>query len=172
MKADIQDLSATFDDMKTATLTIKVNKYAAKDLPTLDKPCTVEIIRKKKKRSLNANSYSWLVCDKIAQVLGVSRVDIYRKAIYDLKIGKIGVFKADAYKDLKRAWESNGLGWQTEVVGTKNGNIEVLLYYGSSVFNSEEMSRLIQWLVDEAEGLDIDVLTPNERSMLIERWGK
>ena len=116
MKADIQDLSVTFDDMKTATLTIKVNKYAVKDLPTLNKPCTVEIVRKKKKRSLTANNYAWLLCERIAGVLGASRVEIYRKAIYDLKIGKIGVFRADVYKDLKRAWESNGLGWQTEVV--------------------------------------------------------
>lgn len=54
---------------------------------TTDKEYTVEIKRKTKSRSLNANSYCWLVAQKIAVELSknsyTTKEDVYKKAIKD-----------------------------------------------------------------------------------------
>ena len=48
----------------------------------------------------------------------------------------------------------------------------LMLFYGSSSYNTQEMSRLIDWVVSEAEDQGIDASTPQERALLLEDWGK
>jgi hypothetical protein len=64
---------------------------------------------------------------------------------------------------LRRAWEQNGLGWQTEAMASKiNGCTNVILYYGSSTYDTKQMSLLVDQLVCEAKELGIETLPPDE----------
>ena len=69
-------------------------------------------------------------------------------------------------------WEENGIGWIAEKQLGNGITSVVRLYSGSSSYDTAEMARLIDWLVDEAKELDIDVLTPKERSLLLQDWSE
>lgn len=47
---------------------------------------------------------------------------------------------------------------------------KVISYYGSSVYDSREMSILINEIVDQVKGLDIETMTPEELNALNEEW--
>ena len=66
MKAVIKQLNAEILDMKTARLTMDVDKSVLENIPSTDKPLSVEIKVYRKKRSLSANAYMWVLLDKMA----------------------------------------------------------------------------------------------------------
>jgi hypothetical protein len=68
-------------------------------------------------------------------------------------------------------WEHNGLGWVTERSPSKiEGCTNVTLYYGSSTYDTAQMSRLIDLVIQECKQQDIDTMTPAERDRLVSLW--
>ena len=51
------------------------------------------------------------------------------------------------------------------------GYENVFAYYGSSTYNTTEMSRLIDYVVDEAKELGIETLPPEQLNAMKESWG-
>ena len=128
--------------------------------------------RYEKPRSLNANAYAWVLMDKLAKALKISKEEVYARAIK-----QVGVFEPisvdiAAYERFKRNWERQGLGWLVDRVIDDGVKVYFNAYYGSSVYNSQEMARLIDWIVEEAKLQGIDTMTPSERARLIDEWGK
>lgn len=123
-------------------------------------------------RSLNANAYAWVLMDKIAKALNITKEEVYSRAIK-----QVGVFEPisvdiAAYERFKRNWERQGLGWLVDRVIDDGAKVYFNAYYGSSVYSSSEMARLIDWIVEEAKLQGIDTMTPSERARLIDEWGK
>lgn len=130
--------------------------------------------KQKKKRSLSANAYMWALCEKIAQKQEsiTTKEDIYRAAIRQVGVWTdIGIIPV-AYETFKRDWERHGIGYIAEISETQKKWWRVRCYKGSSEYDTKQMARLIEWLVQEAEALDIDTLTPRERSLLIDEWDR
>lgn len=50
------------------------------------KPGNFEIKVKRKKRSLDANAYAWLLLDRIAEAVRLPVVEVYRKELMDLSL--------------------------------------------------------------------------------------
>lgn len=141
---------------------------------------TLEIKKKRKKRSLNANCYLWEMCNQLAVELSkdgeiYTKEDIYRDAIKRCGIYK--EFSELSPKDaqtLRHAWEMLGTGWITEQVDyTPDGkNVDIRCYYGSSQYNTRQMSRIIEFVVEECKQQGIDTMTEQERSLLLQEWNK
>ena len=131
-----------------------------------------EIRRKRKRRSLDANAYCWVLIDKIAAMTGVPKIEVYRQALQNIGgVSDLVCVSQNAFNRLKTGWEHKGLGWQCIGEPSKlPGCINATLIYGSSVFDTAQMSRLIDSLVQDAEALGIETLTDRERSLLIEQW--
>lgn len=128
--------------------------------------------RYEKPRSLNANAYAWVLMDKVARKLQISKEEVYTRAIK-----QVGVFEpisvdVAAYERFKRNWERQGLGWLVDKMMDDGVKVYFNAYYGSSVYSSSEMARLIDWIVEEAKSQGIDTMTPAERARLIDEWGK
>lgn len=72
------------------------------------------------------------------------------------------------------AWESKGLGWQSEVLRDSrlDGYTNIINYYGSSVYTTKEMSLLLDEIVTQAKELKICTMTPGEIQQLKEQWGR
>lgn len=138
-----------------------------------DKEVKVEIKRYSRKRSLDANAYCWTIIDKIAQKTGVKKSEVYRNAIREIGGVSTTVCVMDkAVERLKASWQAHGLGWQTETQESKiEGCTNVTLYYGSSVYDVDQMSQLINSLVQDAEALGIPTITPEEEERLVSMWG-
>lgn len=160
-----------------AYLMLKCDRKAAAsvcDSMTPGKKYQAEIKQYRKKRSLNANSYCWELCTKISEKIPVhSKEDVYRNAIRKLGIYKdfSGLSEGDA-KTLRTAWEKLGTGWVTEQVDymPDGETVVVRCYYGSSTYNTKQMSRLIDFLVEECKELGIETMSPQELKSLMEAW--
>ena len=127
-------------------------------------------LKKTKKRSLNANNYMWQLCDKIAYKIKSTKEDVYRHAVREVGAWFDTSCDADKADELCKAWETNGVGWFAEPILMGNRIASIRLYKGSSVYHSTEMNRLVDYIVEEAKGLGIDTMTPDEIKHLEAMW--
>lgn len=132
------------------------------------KPYELKIEKVKNKRSLDANGYAWVLIDKLAQKLRTDKTDVYRNAIKDIGgVSTMVCIKQDAAETMKREWEKRGVGWQVEEMPSKlKGCVNLILYYGSSVYDTKQMSALIDRLIEECKEQGIETLTPLELQRL------
>ena len=131
----------------------------------------------KEKRSNAANNYMWLLCSKIAEErskdkVKVTKEDVYREEISNLNVYQDDEIDPDKVKWRCAAWEKLGTGWLTERVDfTQDGNKEIIrFYYGSSQYNTRQMSRLINNIVQDCEALGIPTKTPDEIANMLSLW--
>lgn len=137
-----------------------------------DKEYILTIKEKAKKRSLNANNYFWLLCDKLAVKTGVQKTDIYRQYIKEIGgNNEILCIKNSAVDRFRKTWSETGLGYVTDIMPSKiNGCTNVIIYYGSSTYDSKQMSRLINLIVQDCKENDIPTLEDLEIERLCEAW--
>lgn len=137
-----------------------------------DREKTFEIKEHKEKRSLNANSYCWVLIGKIAEVLGNTKEEVYREYIKHKGIYRVITIDSKAAPTFIKLWNDKGLGWICETSETKiAGLIDVVAYYGTSSYNTKQMAGFIDYIVQEAKELGIETLTPNEIERLKTTWG-
>lgn len=137
----------------------------------------VEIKEPKKRRSLTANAYCWVLCQKLAEELSkngqyYSRNDVYKQAIEDCQAFQYVAVQTEHTDDFKRKWESKGIGWIARDVGScKNFDGRTFqVFHGSSSYNTQEMARLIDRLVDECKQLGIETKPQAEIDSLLKEW--
>ena len=133
-----------------------------------------EIERKRKKRSLDAKAYFFVLADKLAENLNMSKTEIYRNYIKEVGgVSEVVCVRNEAVEKLCKGWEHNGLGWQTDTMPSKiKGCTNVVLYYGSSTYDTEQMSRLINLIVEDCKVQGIDTKTPDEIANMLSLWGE
>lgn len=136
------------------------------------KTLTVDVKVKRKNRSINANAYCWALCTEIAKVIHSSKEEVYQQAIRNIGAFTPVPIKAEAVERYTEIWKAHGLGWVIDDMGdSKLPGYKVLAcYHGSSTYNTKEMSELIEFLVDEARNLGIDVISEADRALLMEDW--
>lgn len=135
----------------------------------------IDIKKYRKKRSLDANAYCWVLCDKIAKELSkdgaiTTKEEIYRDAIKNIGTFEPMIVEEKAFENFKRIWEKQGLGFLIQEVTRKDKCVKVHCYYGSSTYDTKEMSLLIELLVEEAKQLNIEVKTKQEIESLLNMW--
>lgn len=137
-----------------------------------DKVYALEVKEKKSKRSLNANSFCWTMIDKLAAKVNIGKTELYRHYIKEIGgVSETLCIQEDAVEKFCAGWARNGLGWQTDVISSKlKGCKNVIVYYGSSSFNTEQMSRLIDMIVQDCREQGINTMTERELSLLKEEW--
>lgn len=167
-------------DKAILSLTIDNKQEAIQCFDNLrnEEKLSVEISKYRKKRSLDANSYCWLLCTKLANKLSDEKVkytkeDIYRNAVKELGIYKdFPNMKQDDAKTLRHAWEMLGTGWIAEQVDfMQDGeNVVIRCYYGSSTYNTKQMSRLIDNIVQDCKSVGVPTKTPDEIANMLSLW--
>lgn len=125
-------------------------------------------------RSRTANSYCWELCEQISSASGVSVLEVYKDALRNIGKFKDAETPEADIETVKKEWEQHGLGWFVDRVdfGEKEDTVLLRFYYGTSVYNSSEMSKVIDFLVNEAEDMEITVLSERQRKSLIKRTDK
>lgn len=131
---------------------------------------TVSIERRAKKRSLDANSYAWSLIQKLAVVLNLPKEKVYREIIRgwgDFYCITLSESDAAALAD---KWSTKGIGWIAEPLWTNCGQTCLMLYPGSSTYDTKQMSRFIDAIIDECKEQGIETMTPAELEALKEEW--
>ena len=134
---------------------------------------TIKIGKFKNKRSLDANAYCWTLISRLSEKLNIPKSEIYRSAIKEIGGNSDTVCVQDkAVASLCDGWQRNGLGWQTDTMPSKiDGCINVILYYGSSTYDTAQMSRLINNIVEECKLQGIETKSQEELDSLLCQWG-
>lgn len=152
---------------------IKAVAWLSSLIPSLkDKKYKISVKEFKNKRSLDANAYCWVLIDRLSEVTGYDKETIYKNAIKEIGgISETVCIQNKAAEKLCHAWEYKGLGWQTETFESKiDGCTNVILYYGSSVYDTAQMSRLIDIIVQECKSQGVETMTPDELEILKTQW--
>lgn len=143
-----------------------------------------EIKRYRAKRSLDANAYYWTLLTKLAAILHTSNAEQHNRMlclygypeVIDGKHFLVVVPDTDEAQERVLKAEEYHLKPTSDV---REGNDGILyrtyiLMRGSSTYNTEEMSRLIDGLISECKDAGIpesEIATPDEKRILKERYG-
>ena len=175
MTGEIKDISIDYLTNKPQIILTLNERESLLSLEKLkgDK-LSVEIKKWRKKRSLDANSYCWVLCDRVAKELSkesiVTKEQIYKDAISQVGTFEPMIIEEKAYDNFKRIWEKQGLGFIVQEIARKDKCIKVHCYYGSSTYDTKEMSLLIEIIVDLAKSLDIETKPKEEIESLLRSW--
>lgn len=129
---------------------------------------SIEVKQYRERRSLNANNYAWKLITEIANVLRVSKDEVYLLMLkmygQSELISVLAHIPIDKYiKYFEEAGES-----------TLNGKLfkHYRVFKGSSEFDSREMAIFIDGIISDAKGMGIQTETPNQIAEMKARWGE
>lgn len=131
----------------------------------------VSIKKHREKRSLDSNSYSWILMQKIAEKLHTTKEEVYLQMLqrYSRSFTHI-IVKEKAIPKLKEQYRTViDLGEIT--VGNMTGH-QLQVYFGSSTFDTKEMSIFIDGIVSECKELGIETLPPAEIERMEKAWNQ
>lgn len=124
------------------------------------KPLDITIKEHRKKRSLNANALCWELCSQIGKAIipPLSKETIYQHAIKAVGEFTVLSIDLDAYIAFDKIWRAKGTGWFTEVIDESSPErVEIFAYNGSSTYDTLAMSKLIDYLIDEAQQMGLQI---------------
>ena len=145
---------------------------------------SLEIKKYRRKRSLDANAYHWVLVGKLAKVLCMSNAEVHNMALRgygqpEIYEGK-GVYMTIPDTDEARNKVDNAMDYHLSPTSqVREGNDGVMyrtykLLRGSHTYNTEEMARLIDGMITvckEAGIPDAEIATPDEKRILKEKYG-
>jgi hypothetical protein len=168
LKKPIQKLDYSFTPNGRMELRITIDKTDISEIINCEKPLEVYIDRIKEKRSLNANSYCWVLIGQIADILRASKEEVYFNMLKNYgQSTVVSVLSEINVTGFFKYYEEFGKG---EVKGKDFTHYKV--YKGSSEFDTKEMAILIDGVISEAQELGIDCRTPEEIEKMKALWGK
>lgn len=139
-----------------------------------DKEVRIEIKRYSRKRSRTANDFCWAICTDIGNALTppIPKEEVYRKAIKDVGEYEPLPIKDEAVETFRKRWSEKGVGWFAEIVDDSKipGYKLVFAYYGSSTYDTRSMSRLIDYLVQDAKNMGLKIPTSKEQEEMLNAW--
>lgn len=168
-KGSIVDISR---DWKTGRfrITFESMEDISKQLETItDKLLTITAKIFRNKRSRDANSYSWVLMQKIAEDQHTDKESVYLEML-----GRYGVFthiivRPSVVERVISEWRTvKNLG---EVTVSGQTGIQLQCYFGSSTYDTKEMSVFIEWIVSECQEMGIETATPDELERMKREWG-
>lgn len=161
-----EDAKQAFDDLKGCKkLSITIKKY-------------------RQKRSLDANAYYWVLITKLAKKISVSNPELHNMMLRmygqaEIIEGKAVYLTIPDTEEAERK-VNNATDYHLQATSqVREGNDGIMyrtykLLRGSHTYNTEEMARLIDGLVQcckDAGIPDSDIASPDEKRILKERYG-
>jgi hypothetical protein len=132
-----------------------------------NKEYILEVKEYRPKRSKSQNDFCWELCTQIAKKLQLEHITengrlITKEDIYCDHIERVGTSEfiaipTKAVPTFKKKWESNGVGWLVKVMESRiPGTTKLQCYYGSSTYNTEEMTILLNSIVEDCKMYGIE----------------
>ena len=149
------ELPAGVNDISGAKLTVTAKKY-------------------RKKRSLDANAYSWVLLDKMAKALGSTSEEVYEEMLRRYGYPLYDEDEKPVIISLKAGTDISALDIHLKLIGEGHVQDKLFKHYkvirGQSTYDTKEMSTFIDGIVSEAKELGIETLTPTELERIKAAW--
>lgn len=176
---NVDSPTVSIDYSRNVTLSFRVDPESCAALKLaydgfMDKPLILEVRRRTKRRSLDANSYLWVLCGKIAEAINSTKEEVYRSFVKDVGQYQILPFRADVADEIVRMWSDRGLGWHAEIIDDSkiDGYKRAICYFGSSVYDGPQMSILLSEVIQTAESMGIPTLPDKEIKDMKRKWNE
>ena len=115
------------------------------------------------KRSSQANKYFWEMLGQLCLEMGLDTIEEYKKRVRQLGVFRYWEIEKDNVKTFSKIWSSQGIAWFIDIVDIAGNNkIGINAYYGSSSYNSKQMAKLIDGVVQDCQAIGIETKTPEE----------
>lgn len=167
----IKDVSR---DWKTGqfNITFSINEPSAvNEVESLQKceKLNIKAVKHRQKRSLDANAYSWCLMQKLAEAVHSDKWSVYLEMLkkYSRAFTHI-IVKKEAVKEMTETFRTCVDLGEITVNGQTGHQLQV--YFGSSSFDTKEMSVFIEGIVSECKELGIETLTPMELERMKAEW--
>ena len=164
MRGAIVDFALSFSRKQRLTLELDADFREEYD-KLHDKPVEIIIKRYREKRSLDANAYLWALIGKIADALRESKEEIYFDMLKRYGQGGAVSVEQKYAEDFKRSYKYNDFLGSSVLNGKTFDHFR--FWVGSSEYNTEEMSILIDGVVYEAKNLGIETMATEELKSLL-----
>jgi hypothetical protein len=134
------------------------------------KELSVEIKQYRNKRSLDANAYMWLLLGKMAAVLHTTKDELYLQMLDRYGVYTHIIVKPSVVDKVKQEWRTVRELGEVTVNGQKG--VQLQCFFGSSTYDSKEFSILLDGVISECKEIGIEVISEEEKQLLIKEWGK
>ena len=132
----------------------------------------IKAVKYRQKRSLDANAYAWVLMTKIANHQDIASS---KEEVYEQMLQKYGTFYEDegGYITItvKKTVDMAKVSGHWKHIKDNGNFASYLMIKGSSEYNTAEMSRFIDRIVEEAQELGIETATPDELERMKQEWG-
>ena len=155
------DVSAAIDKIKDKLLRITVKLW-------------------RDKRSLDANSYYWVLLSRLAEAVGISKPRAHnlmlrkygQNLVIDSQIAFLVIPDTEEAEETALEAESFHIRQTSQVKQGKDGKMyrTYTVLAGSSTYDTKEMSELINGLVSECKEQGIETLTPDELARMMKDY--
>ena len=136
----------------------------------------IEAKRHIKKRTTNANNYFWKLLQELCELAEIDTIEEYKRRVKELGIFRQFKIMTQDVNTFEKVWTDRGIAWFCEIADTDYiGNTEFKIinaYYGSSSFNSRQMARLIDGVVQDCKPYGIETKPQAEIDSLLREWDK
>ena len=171
----IEDISIDYKTRKSKiSLLLDTKEIEIVEQLKNENKLNVELKKYREKRSLNANNYFWKLLQELCELAEIDPIEEYKRRVKQLGIFRRFRIEKDGINTFEKMWTAQGVAWFCEIVDTEYiGEIEFKIinaYYGSSSFNTKQMSRLINDLVQDCQAYGIETKTSEEIKSLLESW--
>lgn len=144
---------------------------------TFDELCkhdvTIDIKRYYRHRTLEANRFLWRLIGEIAENQNLPKNEVYRKEIVEHGVYRVHCLQNEDVEEECEDWCSFGLGFQVETFPSKiPGCTNVMFYKGSHYYNTKQMAKLIDGVIQDAEALGIPTISDGEKKEMLDDWEK
>ena len=129
----------------------------------------LKVKKHREKRSHNANAYAWVLMQKIAEATHQEKWDVYLQCLqrYSRAFTHV-IVKENAVEKMKELYRTCVDLGPVTVNGQTGHQLQV--YYGSSSFDTKEMSVFIDGIVSECKELGIETMTPRDLEVMKTAW--
>ena len=152
----------------------------------VDVDCDITIKKHRERRSLDANNYSWVMTDKLADHMTLRGCPFTKDQMHAEMIFRYGqVMRDDDGKAVKIAVQhgipideltTGSLHAYAKPLGSSEINGKVYdhykLYRGSRDYDTREMAIFIDGIVSECREQGIETLSERELSLIKDGWGR
>ena len=131
---------------------------------------SIELKKFRNRRTLNANALLWSCITQIAKASGSDKWTVYMDLIKMHGKHTYICAKPSAVEDITKQWREVEIVGPIEINGTKA--IQMLCYYGSSTYDSEEFAVLLEDTFYEMHELGLQLPNRQTTEKALEKWEK
>lgn len=137
-----------------------------------DVPLSIEVKKFFKKRSGKQNNLFWYCLEGLrkSQNPPLTKEEIYFKELKEWGVSEHVWMIAKAFDQFKQQWKTAEVVREYEHEGEKW--VEIIAYYGTSTYNTQQFTHLMNGILRDMEELGIERPTSSEMRRFIEQWEK